>query len=141
MSKFAALLVLLILSVLGVGCGDASQSTTQYIEAARAHLASGNPKSAVIELKNALQQAPRDQGARLLLGEIYLSMGDEASAQKELEQAASLGAAPDQVMPLLARAMLRQRDYAGVLALTDDQSALSRPPRYRSTRFVAWPGP
>ena len=96
-----ALLASLILS-LTAGCGR-TQSDEQLLSAARQHVAKGEPKSAVIQLKNLLQQTPANGPARLMLGQLYLDTGDTLSAEKELRRALELGTNPGDVAPLLGR--------------------------------------
>jgi len=129
MPKFPTLISLLFLTVLVAACGIGDKSSAQYIAAAQQYLADGSPRSAVIVLKNALQQTPEDAELRLFLGEIYLEQNDALSARKELERAASLGADADRVQPLLARTMLLQGDYDAVLTISATQEQLSQASR------------
>ncbi len=108
-----ASLTLLILLLLG-GCGR-TQSDEQLLSAARQHVAKGETKSAVIQLKNLLQQTPANAQARLMLGQLYMESGDVLSAEKESRRALELGINPGEVMPLLARALLLQGQYNKVL--------------------------
>ena len=108
-----ALLTSLILS-LAVGC-ERTQNDDQLLAAARQHVAKGEPKSAVIQLKNLLQQTPANGPARLMLGQLYLDTGDTLSAEKELRRALELGINPGDVMPLLGRTMLLQGQYDKML--------------------------
>jgi len=62
--------------------------------------------SAIIELKNVLQTDGDDIQARLLLGKIYLKLGDMPSAAKELERAQSLGAESKDVLVPLSKVFL-----------------------------------
>ncbi|MGB5202437.1 MAG: tetratricopeptide repeat protein, partial [Sedimenticolaceae bacterium] len=55
----------------------------EYLEEARQFIADGKTKSAVIQLKNALQSDPANLEARLMLAGLYLRNGDGASAAKE----------------------------------------------------------
>ena len=119
----AVLLVLLLILLSGWGC-DSRSSSEENIAAAQEYIDNDELNKAVIELKNALQQAPDNALARRLLGEVYLTMGDGASAQKELERAATLGEDPNFTQPLLARALLNQRDYDDVLEIDPLQDQL-----------------
>lgn len=78
-------------------------SVAELLEDARSYRVIGEYKTAVIQLKNALQQDAKNVEARLLLGQIYLELGDGASAEKELLRARDLGAARDQWQVPMAR--------------------------------------
>ena len=77
---FTLSMLLLFSCVQGVMAED-------YLSEAKRHLAEGDVSSAVIQLKNTLQEDPANADARLLLGRIYLDLGDGASAEKELKRA------------------------------------------------------
>jgi len=100
-----ALFVLLGALLLG-GCAD--NSPEARIAAAKQYLQKNDPKSAVIELKNALQQKPYMADGRFLLGVTLLREGDAAAAEVELRKALSSKHPQDQAVPVLARAMLAQ---------------------------------
>lgn len=85
-------------------CGG--QSPDALIASARDYVAKGEDKSAIIQLKNALQQRPQDGEARLMLGMASLRTGDPVSAEKELRKALEYGQSADVVLPSLARALL-----------------------------------
>lgn len=93
---------------------DAARSR-EYLEDARSKFEDGNLNAAVIQLKNALQSDPDNLEARLLLGEVYLRVGDGASAEKELRFARKLGAEDERIVVPLARAYLLQRKFQAVL--------------------------
>jgi putative PEP-CTERM system TPR-repeat lipoprotein len=75
----------------------------------------GDAAGAIIQLKNALQQDPNHLPARIALGAANLRSGDAAAAEKELRIALGLGAARDQVYPVLGNALLAQRKFSDIL--------------------------
>lgn len=79
----------------------------EYLAEARQYFNDGRYGEAVIQLKNALQENQEDAEARLLLGLVYLEKGDLVDAEKELEQAQSLGISVERVGLPLARARLQ----------------------------------
>nr|GEU28556.1 hypothetical protein [Tanacetum cinerariifolium] len=85
------------------GCGS-KPSNERLLADARQLEARGETKSAIIELKNLIQQAPADAAARLALGRLYLDTGDVLSAEKEMRRAMELGKNRAEVMPWLAQA-------------------------------------
>lgn len=103
----------LCVALLITGCSG-EKPEVLYAKAQK-HVAAGESKAAVIELKNVLQQTPDHRDARLLLGRLYVEAGDGAGAEKELRRALQLGASHDEVLPLLGRALLLQREYRKVL--------------------------
>jgi putative PEP-CTERM system TPR-repeat lipoprotein len=91
------------------------QDKQQLMREARQYQAKGEFKSAVIQLKNILQQDPADASARFQLGTVYLDTGDMPSAEKELKRSLELGLAPGMIWPYLGKAMLAQGLYQGLL--------------------------
>ncbi|MGB9989780.1 XrtA/PEP-CTERM system TPR-repeat protein PrsT [Pseudoduganella rhizocola] len=82
---------------------------------ARRFRAQGDHRAAIIQLKNAVQQQPKDAAARRLLGEVYLESGDVLAAEKELRRARDLGMRPAELLMPLGKAMLLQGQYQRVL--------------------------
>lgn len=94
-----------LLAVLALaGCAD--ESPEQRIAAAKEYLQKKDNKSAVIEIKNALQKNPDSGEARYLLGSTLLAEGNAGAAEVELRKALAAKYAEDAVVPDLARAML-----------------------------------
>lgn len=78
----------------------------ELIASAKSYLEKKDPKAAVIELKNALDQNASSAEARFLLGRALLEVGDAAGAEVELKRALDLKHPEAQVVPLRARALL-----------------------------------
>lgn len=97
--------------VLGLAGCSRDQSTPTLLAEAKQYQEKGDLKAALIQLKNAVAKSPDDANARLQLGTLYLETGDAVSADKELRRAASLGTSPEQVLPLLARALQAQGKF------------------------------
>lgn len=94
------------------------------------HQQQGDVLAAVIDLKSLLQQLPDDGKARLMLGKLYLEIGDVLSAEKEFRRASQAAMPQTQVLPQLGRSLLLQMQYQQVLdelpsdlALPDDAQA------------------
>jgi putative PEP-CTERM system TPR-repeat lipoprotein len=96
-----------------------------YLSDARAYLEKGDLNAAVIQLKNALQEKPSDVEARLLLGKIYLSTGNAASAEKELQRAVRLNASRNRWQVELGKAYLLQRKFDELLKEIEPDPTLS----------------
>ena len=127
MSKFrmntrvtvSALLVTMLITACG---GD---SADKMLGSAKEYLAKNDTKSAVIQIKNALQKDPESPEARYLLGKALLDGGDRVAAEVELRKALALRYPQDLVVPRLAQAMAGQGhfkkliDEFGKIELTD----------------------
>jgi putative PEP-CTERM system TPR-repeat lipoprotein len=107
------LLLALVLSVTLAACGG--ESSEALIEKAQQSLASGDRKSAIIQLKSAIQKNENNAEARFWLGKLQLEMGDFASAEKEFIKAREAGYDADTVNPLLAKALIGQGKFRRVL--------------------------
>lgn len=94
----------LTLALALAACSGSSEK--DLIASAKASLEKNDAKTAVIQLKNALQKNANSGEARLLLGKSLLESGDIAGALVELRKAQELQVPDEQVMPLLAQAML-----------------------------------
>ncbi len=102
LSSFVMLLLLVIFF-------DAhAASSEEYVEEAEAYIQKGDMNAAIIQLKNALKQDPKNVKARFLLGQTYLQRGNGPGAEKELERARRLGMDWQQVIIPLGRAYLFQ---------------------------------
>ncbi|MFN3231942.1 MAG: XrtA/PEP-CTERM system TPR-repeat protein PrsT [Alphaproteobacteria bacterium] len=86
-----------------------------YLEDAQAYLDSGEIRAAIAVLKSALQNDPEDVEARALLANVYIEAQDGPSAEKELRTAYDQGLDDDRYWEPLARALLTQGRYAGLL--------------------------
>jgi len=84
----------------------AEDSAEEYFQSALSYLDKGEPKAAVIQLKNLLKKSPFDAQARFLLGQTYLTLGDGASAVKELEKAQEFNVDKSELFVPLGRAYL-----------------------------------
>ena len=86
------------------------------LERAKAYQEANEIRSAVIELKNLLQEDAENAEARLLLGQVYLDSGDAAAAEKELVRASELGITGEEITLLIARSRLQQGNFEAVIA-------------------------
>ena len=98
------LLTALVLSILLTGCGN--QSPEQQIQSAKDYLQKKDNKSALIQLKNALQKNPGLGEARFLLGKLFLEEGNATDAEIEFRKALAAKHPESVVVPELARTML-----------------------------------
>lgn len=89
--------------------------SAEYFEDAVGHAEAGEFRAAIVQLKNALQNDPDNVKARLLLGQLYIRVGNGASSEKELRTARKLGAADTDVIVDLGRAYLLQNKNEEIL--------------------------
>ncbi|MCB1858290.1 MAG: PEP-CTERM system TPR-repeat protein PrsT [Gammaproteobacteria bacterium] len=122
--------VLFCLSLTAAGAVGASD----YLNDARDYFEKGELNAAVIQLKNALQEDPSSIDARLLLGKVYLKVGDGVSAEKEISRAAALKAPKERWQGELGEAYLLQGKYAEVLRDIEPDPTL--PGGFQSTVMV-----
>jgi putative PEP-CTERM system TPR-repeat lipoprotein len=109
-------------------CGRSNESTEQLLTEAKQYQQKGDLKSAMIQLKNAVEKSPDNGEARMELGSLEFKMGDNASAEKEFRKARSAGIAADRVLPLLAKAMAEQGKFKEILdEVTPEVAAKSAP--------------
>jgi putative PEP-CTERM system TPR-repeat lipoprotein len=94
------------------GCSD---SPEKMIASARSYIERSDYNAATIQLKNALQKDAKNAEGRFLLGWILYDQERYSTAALELRRAVDAGYAPDEAVPLLARALVRDRDYAQAL--------------------------
>lgn len=114
-ARFAALPLILGLSLLITLPLPAIAS----LDAAQSDWDQGKPQSAVVRLKDLLQQDPENAGARLLLAQIYLDTGELAAAEQELMRARGAGASDAATRAGLVRALLGQGQASRALEWTE----------------------
>ena len=103
---FRLSIVVTSLVLLGLGGCRSGGSETDLTASARSYIEKKDHRSAIIQLKNVLNQNPDATEARVLLGQALLLDNEPAAAAVELRKALELKAPEDKVLPQLARAML-----------------------------------
>ncbi|MCG6940215.1 MAG: PEP-CTERM system TPR-repeat protein PrsT [Thiohalocapsa sp.] len=91
-----------------LGAPEGAAAAAEYYEKALIAHNKGDVRSAYIYLKNSLKEDPLLLPAHLLLGRIYLDMGQGEQAEKQLLIADGLGAHRSLIQNSLARAYLMQ---------------------------------
>ncbi|MBV8120816.1 MAG: PEP-CTERM system TPR-repeat protein PrsT [Alphaproteobacteria bacterium] len=123
----------MVIALLGIGpLADAAESPAS-VKNADQYIANGNLKAAVIELRNAIREAPGDARLRARLARLYLQLGDPISAEREARAAREHNGAEADYLPVLAEALLRQGKFE---QLTDLVRPGNRPPALESQ--VRW---
>jgi putative PEP-CTERM system TPR-repeat lipoprotein len=122
--RFASLV---LTSVLVTACFEPGADA--QLDKARQHLAKRETSAAIVAIKSALQASPQSAPARYLFGQALLAGGDAAGAELEFRKAMALKYPPDEVVPALARALLRQgklKDLLDDVGETELQGPLAR---------------
>lgn len=112
--RWSSLAVAASLAGLMAACG--SGDPEKLLASARAYLAKGELRPAVIELKSAIQKSPDLPEARFLLGKALLASEDPVGAELELRKALELKHPRELVLPLLGQAMLDLGQHKEVIA-------------------------
>ena len=102
-----------VVLLIAVSCGGESAET--LLTSAKSYLAKKDAKTAIIQIKNALQKNPDLPEGRYLLGRALLDSGDAAAAELELRKARALQYSADQVSAALARSLLMQGQFKKVI--------------------------
>jgi putative PEP-CTERM system TPR-repeat lipoprotein len=127
-SKYLNTLTFIICTLSISAC---SQSPESLISSAKDYIAQKDNKTALIQIKNALQINPKLAEGRLLLGTGLLEEGDAVGAELEFRKALDLKYSRDLVIPLLAKSLLAQgnakklTDEFGQTLLSDSSSKVS----------------
>ena len=114
MNRTSSIAAWVLASALLGACADDPE---QLIASARVALQQHETQTAIIQLKNALQQRADSPEARFLLGRALLESGQSTAAAVELKKARELRHPDVEVLPVLARALLGQGDFK---TITDD---------------------
>ena len=104
-----ALTVLLLCTSLW-GC-TRFYSADKFVEEAKNYEAKNDDKSAMIQLKNALQKTPEHKEARVMLGDLYLKLEDGFSAENEYRKAITAGVPTAQILEKMVTAMIIERKF------------------------------
>src|SRR5436309_10625180 len=114
LSRVARALLALALVVGVAACSRNDPSS--FIASAKSYMAKSEYKAAVLQLKNAIEGAPNDGEARFLLAKALLESGDSVGAEAEARKAIDLKYSPEEMYPLLARALVAQGKYQAAIA-------------------------
>ena len=96
---------------------------SRFYEDGLARFEKGDWAGAIVQLKNALQEDPRNLAANVLIGKAYLANVQPADAENALEKAIRLGADRSEIVIPLAEALLVQGKGKDVLVRFPPESA------------------
>jgi len=115
-SARAASIALLLLGAAACSNGPGSGTPDQAYRRGLEALAQGEPRTARIELLNAIKAAPDNKAFRVAQARTYLLLGDGGAAEAELKRANALGVAQSETGHLMAHALLLQGKAESALA-------------------------
>jgi len=130
------ILPLLLLPLASLPAHADESDAWKHLDQAQAYMTAGEPRAALISLKNAAKAAPNNRDIRLELGRAYLKLGSPTEAAKELQKAVDLGIAHRVVAPPLAEALVATGEYQQVIDLLANDKSL--PPRVLAFRGDAY---
>jgi putative PEP-CTERM system TPR-repeat lipoprotein len=110
---------MLLSSLVMVAC---SGSPETMISSARDYIQNKDLNAATIQLKNALQKDNQLPEGHFLLGWVYFEQENYQGASKELRRALDLNYPKDDVVPLLVRSLINEREYERI---TRDYSTIT----------------
>jgi putative PEP-CTERM system TPR-repeat lipoprotein len=94
-----------------------AKDQTGYVKDAEQNIVQGNLKAAEIQLRNAIHEAPQDPVPHARLAQVYLSLGEALSAEREARAARDRNGNEADYLPVLADALLRQEKFADLLEM------------------------
>jgi putative PEP-CTERM system TPR-repeat lipoprotein len=108
------------------GCGDILGKTSEeHLQHGKDYESKGDYRAALVEYKSALQQTPSNMEARLLLGQLYVKLGQGIEAEKEIRQAENLGIKRESLLVSLGDALLLSGKYREALDQIQPMPGLS----------------
>lgn len=113
----------LALVALSLGACDSWVSAEKRVQRAQEHLAKGQFRPAISELKSVLQKDPQNAQARVALAELSLWLGDLDGAQKEIDRALGAGATEAQVRPIQYELLLASKQFDEIRKLLETDTA------------------
>lgn len=114
-----------IVILLGLMLGCTQKSSNEHITSAKEYIEQQQYDAAVVELKNAVKQAPESAEARFELGRVYTLQKNYEAAEKELNRALENGYPASQVIPLLSQAYQRTGAHSALSEMDYKQEGLS----------------
>ncbi|MBA6377944.1 MULTISPECIES: XrtA/PEP-CTERM system TPR-repeat protein PrsT [unclassified Colwellia] len=122
--KFSNKLIITMAVAFSLAACSPQKTANEYIQSAKSHVANGNSSAAILELKNAISIELENPESRLLLGTLYLEVGDIEAAEKELTKSLELNGPLDLILPKLFKALNLQDKSEQVITLANQNAKL-----------------
>jgi len=123
--EFNKKLALTICVALSLTACSPKKTSEEYIQSAKVHVEKGKSSAAIVELKNAVLIDLQNPESRLLLGTLYLEVGDIEAAEKELARALDLNGEKDLILPKLFKTLNLQDKSEKLITLANQYNTLS----------------
>ena len=114
-----------IVLVVGLSSCSENKSVEDLFSSASKYKSEHNYTSALLELKNAVRQAPKNAKYRKALGDVHLALGNYLDAEKELEKSRELGIEFAEISSGLAKTYARLDNSKRAYELVDEGASLS----------------
>jgi Tfp pilus assembly protein PilF len=108
-----------VLTLCAAAGSAAAVKDSASIKDAEQQLTDGDPKAALIILKNAVRKSPQDPAIRAQAARVYLRLGDVISAEREARAARELKDEEADYLPVLIDALLLQRKFKDLYDLIE----------------------
>jgi putative PEP-CTERM system TPR-repeat lipoprotein len=118
-------LALAVCIALSVSACAPDKTSEEHISAAKININNSEHNAAIIALKSAVRADLKNAEARVLLGTLYLEMGDAASGEKELSRAIELNGDIDNTLPKLLKALNLQNKSKETISLIDKHEKIT----------------
>ena len=113
----------LVCASLLFACGG--KTPEEHLQEALSRIAAGEPRVAIIELKNGLQQDPQNGQMRAVLGNVYYDLGQYPDAESELRKAIDAGTDDESTRLNWLRTKLQLGSHAEIIGELEGRDDLS----------------
>ena len=118
-------LVAIVIIAIGLSACSEQKTTQEYIAASKVYVENLEYDAAIIEIKNAVRQAPKNGEVRYYLAQAYIEQGSYLNAEKELNKAEQFGFDMTLLLPELVFIKSKLNKIEEVYALVEDTASLS----------------
>lgn len=118
-------IALAVCIALSLAACSPEKTSEEYISSAKHNINNANNSEAVIALKNAIRADLKNAEARVLLGSLYLNLGEAAAAEKELNRALDLSGDLKNILPKLLKSYYLQNKSEEIIALVEKHEEIS----------------
>jgi len=118
-------LVAIVMIAIGLSACSEQKTTQEYISSSVVYVKNLEYGAAIVEMKNAARQAPKNAEVRYYLAKAYIEQGSYVNAEKELDKAEKFGFDMTMLLPELVFIKSKLNKVEEVFALVEDTASLS----------------